>query len=280
MSTSFSKSFTVLSQHVGLIIGREGVSKRAIEMEHSVDLTIVNSSPGITTILPDQLSEIVISGPTQAQVDSAYTMAVTYVRGNTTKMIQPLISTTSCSGEASMLYNTPQPRKILPASGVTVVPDLARGALIGHVGRSVRILQAITGCQINVQPSDVTSGTTTVILYGFDSKTVDVAIKTVHEIVMAEQLRLAIKVNPATPHAKIFVEIPSDVSFGSICGRNWSYLTQVQLQFGCIVSALNRDTNLPVQLEIAAPTSDSVNRATVAVSKLIEQARTHKKVGE
>jgi len=46
------------------------------------------------------------------------------------------------------------------------------------------------------------------------------------------------------------------------------------------VSALNRDTNLPVKLEIAAPTTDSVNKATVAVLKLIEQARTNKKVGE
>jgi len=123
MSTSFSKSFTVLSQHVGLIIGREGVSKRAIEMEHSVDLTIFNSSPGITPILPDQVSEILISGPTQAQVEAAYTMAVTYVRGHTTKTTQPVLLTTSCSSEASGLYNTPQPRKILPANGLTVVPD-------------------------------------------------------------------------------------------------------------------------------------------------------------
>jgi hypothetical protein len=133
-------------------------------------------------------------------------------------------------------------------------------------------LQAVTGCQINVQASDSSSGTTSVLIDGFDTKSVDAAIRTIQDVVAAERIRVAIKTNPATPHDKRIIEIPADVSFGSICGRNWSYLTHVQLQFGCLITALNRDSNLPVQLEVVAPTEASLTKSTAAVMKLIDQA--------
>jgi rRNA processing protein Krr1/Pno1 len=268
--TPFSKTFNVSNQRIGLVIGREGASKRAIELEHWVDVNIITSSPGTGPISSDHVSEITIRGPTQAQVDAAAAMALAFARE---KLNDADTSPPSTSGGGAGSHTVAPPTRQLPqASGVTVVPDLARGALIGHVGRSVRILQAVTGCQINVHASDPSTGTTSVLVDGLDTKSVDAAIRTVQDVVAAERIRLAIKSNPATPHEKRIVEIPVDVSFGSICGRNWCYLTQVQLQFGCIVTALNRDSSVPVQLEIIAPSATQVSKATAAVMKLVDQA--------
>ena len=268
----FSKTFSVSSQRIGLVIGREGASKRAIELEHWVDVTIVTSSPSGAPVPPEQVSEVTIRGPSQAQVDAATAMVLLFAREKIADVVVPPPSTLGGGAGSHSADPSPNQRQHPRASGVTVVPDLARGALIGHIGRSVRILQAVTGCQINVQASDPSSGTTSVLVDGSDTKTVDAAIRTVQDVVAAERIRAAIKSNPATPHEKRIIEIPAEVSFGSICGRNWSYLTHVQLQFGCLITALNRNSNLPVQLEVVAPTSVSLTKSTAAVMKLIDQA--------
>ena len=279
-SGTITGTLSVPGDRVGIVIGPKGATRRAIELEHGVDVTITaGAAPGAD-------GDVSVRGESQAQVDAAMAMVRGYVKQEA--RAEP--------GGAG-----PVPR---PAS-TTVIPDLARGAIIGKGGASIRVLQAVTGCRIQVGDPDPATSTTVITIEGPDADIVARATARVQMVVAAERLRIEVKnrslnegaaVSPhvhrvvqvppsanvgageaasaesqraarsrsaqraarsaqraarsaqraaragarcaARPHASFLTPLPSPVLPPAVCGREWVYLSQVQLQAGCFIRML------------------------------------------
>ena len=69
-----TRHMCVPSDRVGVVIGPKGATRRAIELEHGVDVTITAGvSPGAD-------GDVSVRGESQAQVDAALDMVRSYVK--------------------------------------------------------------------------------------------------------------------------------------------------------------------------------------------------------
>ena len=207
---AFSAGMRVPADRVGALIGPKGATRRCIELDFGVDLTITAAAGGE--------GEVLCRGHSQAQVDQAMAAARAFVRD---------------TGGAPPA-----------ASSTLVVPDIARGAIIGKGGSSIRVLQAVTGCRILVAESDAPTATTAVTVEGASDETVARGAACLAAVVARERLRIEIK-NRAlnagaalSPHVHRIIAVPSTANIGAICGREWINLSQVQLQAGCFIRML------------------------------------------
>jgi polyribonucleotide nucleotidyltransferase len=191
-SGTITGTVSVPGDRVGIVIGPKGATRRAIELEHGVDVTITaGAAPGAD-------GDVSVRGESQAQVDAAIAMVRGYVKQE--------------PGGAG-----PAPR---PAS-TTVIPDLARGAIIGKGGASIRVLQAVTGCRIQVGDPDPATSTTVITIEGPDADIVARATARVQMVVAAERLRIEVKNRSlnegaaVSPHVHRVVQVPPSANVGA-----------------------------------------------------------------
>jgi transcription antitermination factor NusA-like protein len=187
-----SASLAVPADRVGVVIGPKGATRRAIELEHAVDVTIA------TGIAPGADGSVAVRGDTQAQVDAAIAMVRGYVK-----------------------QDAPGAGAGARPAATTVVPDLARGAIIGKGGASIRVLQAVTGCRIQVGDPDPASSTTAITVEGPDADMVARAVVRLQTVVAAERLRIEIKNRSlnagaaVSPHVHRIVPVPPAANVGA-----------------------------------------------------------------
>ena len=195
-SGTITGTLSVPGDRVGIVLGPKGATRRAIELEHGVDVTITaGAAPGAD-------GDVSVRGESQAQVDAAMAMVRGYVKQEA--RAEP--------GGAG-----PVPR---PAS-TTVIPDLARGAIIGKGGASIRVLQAVTGCRIQVGDPDPATSTTVITIEGPDADIVARATARVQMVVAAERLRIEGKNRSlnegaaVSPHVHRVVQVPPSANVGA-----------------------------------------------------------------
>jgi uncharacterized membrane protein YgcG len=173
---AFEVQFKVPGQCVGMLIGPKGATRRAVELEHAVDVSIV---PPAIPLRED--GSATVRGPVQAQVYAAAAMLRSFMHpGAPTE-----------SGEAGWPVAT------------TIIPEMARGAVVGKGGASVRVLQAVTGCRIQVGDPDPATGTAAVRVRGPDAGMVEAAVQRVQGTVAVERLRIELAHQYRNPDAAV-----------------------------------------------------------------------------
>jgi hypothetical protein len=85
----------------------------------------------------------------------------------------------------------------------TIIPEMARGAVVGKGGASVRVLQAVTGCSIQVGDPDQATGTAAVRVYGPEAGMVEAAVQRVQGTVAVERLRIELAHQYRNPDAAV-----------------------------------------------------------------------------
>jgi len=195
-SGSITGRLSVPGDRVGIVIGPKGATRRAIELEHGVDVTITaGAAPGAD-------GDVSVRGESQAQVDAAMDMVRGYVKQE---------------ARAEPGGAAPAPRP----TATTVIPDLARGAIIGKGGASIRVLQAVTGCRIQVGDPDPATSTTVITVEGPDADMVARATARVQMVVAAERLRIEVKNRSlnegaaVSPHVHRVVQVPPSANVGA-----------------------------------------------------------------
>ena len=256
---AFEVQFKVPGQCVGMLIGPKGATRRAVELEHAVDVSIV---PPAIPLRED--GSATVRGPVQAQVYAAAAMLRSFMHPGVP----------SESGEAGW------------PGATTIIPEMARGAVVGKGGASVRVLQAVTGCRIQVGDPDPATGTAAVRVRGPDAGMVEAAVQRVQGTVAVERLRIELAHQYRNPDAAVSkhelrsIVFPAEANLGigkshapaiartrartlaqrsllsfaaippptpppprpppqscpsPVCGREWTNFAQCQLQFGCFI---------------------------------------------